>query len=338
MIGLDICSWTGDSEHWCFLYNTELALSIATFVITLFIFVFAFSGDRFNPHTAMMRAFLFGDLVHSFALMMESLTALLPEDVSIRHSLGPPRAMFVSISECVIFRPYLFLISMSRQWIAVLALIVGLERFLFICYPLWFKVVRVRRIPIIMFVTCYVALSSSIGYTNSLVVAPDEQIHFTCDSTWAFGDHFGWCQAFVIIVSVTVGWCLNYYAFTVASEERSLMLFGNNRGKMNSERRKIRKAMWMLTIVLICVVLPQIAIVCLRLIDRWRFQPLKLIANQVFMLKALGNMLMVRQLSRGSSIWKVSVRIWCCCFKPVRKTRQVVDNCESIASISKYVH
>lgn len=42
-----------------------------------------------------------------------------------------------------------------------------------------------------MFTTCFVALSASIGYTNALIVAPDEGIHFSCESTWAFGDHYG---------------------------------------------------------------------------------------------------------------------------------------------------
>jgi hypothetical protein len=51
---------------------------LSSFIITLVIFVYAFSGDRFNPHTAMMRAFLFGDLVQSFAFVLEALTAIMP--------------------------------------------------------------------------------------------------------------------------------------------------------------------------------------------------------------------------------------------------------------------
>lgn len=149
--------------------------------------------------------------------------------------------------------------------------------------------------------------------------------------------------------------------------------------------------MWMLTAVLICAAFPQLFIICLRLSSRWQLQSWKLIANQTFMLKTLANILLVKKLGRGSSIWKVSVsfffelekfefwiffccrnwkflisapfkqysnliqnypkplipnsnqpefqaRIWCCCFKPARKPRHVMDNCESIASISKYVH
>lgn len=52
--------------------------------------------------------------------------------------------IFISVSKCTSDKPYSFFILLSRQWTAMLTLVMGLERFLFVAYPLWFKVVRVR--------------------------------------------------------------------------------------------------------------------------------------------------------------------------------------------------
>lgn len=68
-----------------------------------------------------------------------------------------------------------------------------------------------------------------------------------------------------------------------------------------------RKAMWMLSTALICGAFPQLVVVYLRIASRWQLQSWKLIANQLFMMKTVANILMVKQLGRGSSIWKVSV-------------------------------
>lgn len=129
---------------------------------------------------------------------------------------------------------------MARQWIAVLALIVGIERFLFVAYPLWFKVIRVHRAPVILFLIFFVAMSSSIGYTNGLVVVPHEKIHFSCNWVFAFGDDYGWAQSILIIASLIAAWFFNFYAQYILREERALAHFGNNRLKITSERRKIK--------------------------------------------------------------------------------------------------
>ncbi|KAI6218643.1 hypothetical protein M3Y99_01696400 [Aphelenchoides fujianensis] len=331
--------WTGTSEHFCALYSTELVLGVFALAVNVFIMLYAFSGDRFNPHTAMVRLLLFVDVLASIGHVLEALGGVLEKSAEITEAVGPPDVQFISVSNCIVYRPYLFLFLMARQWGGLVALIMGLERFLFICYPLWFKVVRVRRLPIVVFSICFIFLSASIGYTNALVVTPNEGIHFTCESTWAFGDNFGWCQTAFIFGTWAVGWSFTYYSHTVAAEERALMRFGNNRTRMASERRKIRKAMYILSITLVFACVPQIAVVVLRLMSRWRLQQWKLGVQLSFLLKVFVNIQFVRKLGRGSSIWVVMSRIFCCCCKPVRRPRNVVaDNVESVASISKYVH
>ncbi|KAI6180891.1 hypothetical protein M3Y98_00770100 [Aphelenchoides besseyi] len=339
MIGLDVCRWNHTNEHFCALYSTELCLAIFAFLINFLIFVYSLSGDRFNPHTAMVRLLLFVDVVSSCGHVFESLDALLERNPDFTDIATPPEVQFIPVSSCIIYRPYLFLFLMARQFGACIVFVIGLERFLFIRYPLWFKVVRVRRLPIVIFTSFFIFLSSSIAYTNSLVVIPNEGIHFTCESTFAFGDNYGWCQSALIISSLVAAWMLNYYAHTVARQEKALAHFGNNRSRMASERRKIKKAIFILTIMLIFGALPQIAIVVLRLISRWRLQQWKLIVQQTFLLKVFANMFMVRKLARGSSIWRVLPRVFCCCIRPKKPSRNVVaDNVESVASISKYVH
>lgn len=87
-----------------------------------------------------------------------------------------------------------------------------------------------------MFTTCFVALSASIGYTNSLVVAPDEGIHFTCESTWAFGDHYGWVFFYITFSFVqqtilfstqktAIIWCLLSNTIGLSSPNLRLKLF-----------------------------------------------------------------------------------------------------------------
>lgn len=65
--------------------------------------------------------------------------------------------------------------------------------------------------------------------------------------------------------------------------------------------------MWVLTSILVCYAVPQLITVSLRLVSRWRLQEWKLIVNMLFLTKALANMLLVKKLGRGSSLWKVSV-------------------------------
>lgn len=58
----------------------------------------------------------------------------------------PDESSLVSINECASAKPYLFLQLLGRQWPAAIVLVMGLERFLFVVYPLWFRVIRVRYV------------------------------------------------------------------------------------------------------------------------------------------------------------------------------------------------
>lgn len=49
-----------------------------------------------------------------------------------------------TVADCVAQRPYLFIVLACRQWAALLVFIMGLERLLFVCYPLWFRSIRIR--------------------------------------------------------------------------------------------------------------------------------------------------------------------------------------------------
>lgn len=209
-----------------------------------------------------------------------------------------------------------------------------------------------RRGPIIAFTLTFVLMSASIGYTNSLFVNPQELSHSTCEVTWAFSDNYGfvgwlqltvhlpqrllrWCQCFIIIVPQLLGWVFNFYAYCVAKRSSALLHFGNNRNKMNSERRKtrwvqirrtlspptdcgwdgfvwrlssrparlraaFRKAMWLLTGMTVFGASPQIGIVVLRLMSQWQLQPLKILVGQAYIAKCCANVTLYFYMTRRS--------------------------------------
>ncbi|CAD5220454.1 unnamed protein product [Bursaphelenchus okinawaensis] len=333
MMCLDVCGWDTPDNFFCYMYILQAILSIIGFIVNLIICIFAFSGDRFSPHTAMTRALLWADVMSSFAYIADSISSLLQRNADI--VLGPPQFEYVSISTCASNKPQLFFLQIGRQWRSVIILIMGVERYLFITYPLWFKVVRVRRLPILIFTTCYVLLSAGIAYTNALVIDPTELTHFSCEVTWAFGDNYGWCQSGMVIVAITVAFLLNYYARYVVRKDTALLHFGNNRPRLNNEKRKIRKAMWLISATLITCVIPQVLLVVLRALDQRGLQKWKLLVSQLFLLKFIANFVLMAKLSRvGPQLSFFAPRF--CCSMTLRKAR--VDHNDSIASVSYYVN
>uniref|UniRef100_A0A915DC55 G-protein coupled receptors family 1 profile domain-containing protein n=1 Tax=Ditylenchus dipsaci TaxID=166011 RepID=A0A915DC55_9BILA len=208
----------------------------------------------------------------------------------------------------------------------------GFERFLFVTYPLWFKSIRVRRGPIIVFTLMFATMSAAVGYTNSLFVGPEEKTHFTCELTWAFGDNYGWCQSFFIIVPQVLGCLFNSYASWFVSRNCALLHFGNNRTKLSSEKRKIRKAkpiLWTSTISSIC---PQIGLIVLRLYYRWHMQSFKLLVSQLFLGKCLANLLVYHIMAKRNRGILYQAKEWM-----KRRSKRRVDPNESVTSISYYV-
>ncbi|CAD5226928.1 unnamed protein product [Bursaphelenchus xylophilus] len=332
MMCLDVCAWAGSDHSYCYLYIMQTTLSFVGFFFNLVICIFAFSGDRFSPHTAMFRTLMLGDLLSSLGFIIDSISALLQRNSDTLT--GPPEMMFVSVSTCVANKPHLFILQTARQWTAVLVMIMGIERYLFITYPLWFKVVRVRRLPILVFTTCFVLLSSGIAYTNALFIDPGELTHFTCEVTWAFGDNYGWCQTTIVVMAISMAFVLNFYSYRVVKQDSALLHFGNNRTRMNSERRKIRKAMWIIGASVLACVFPQIIVSVLRVINHMGLQKTKMLISQLFLLKFVANFVLLAKLSRvGPGLSVFAPR---CCTMSLRKAR--IDHTDSIASVSYYVN
>ncbi|KAH7729261.1 hypothetical protein AAVH_02736 [Aphelenchoides avenae] len=182
-----------EAENLAEVYRIELVTALGALLVNLFVIIYAYTGDRFSPHTTMLRTVLIIDILTNVGHICEAFSSLFGDPIVRQLSLWPipEDAHYVSISDCSVAKPYLFLMLLGRQWSSAIVLVMGLERFLFVVYPLWFRVIRVRRGPIIMFTLTFVMLSASIGYTNSLFVSPQELSHSSCEVTWAFGDNYG---------------------------------------------------------------------------------------------------------------------------------------------------
>ncbi|KAE9553619.1 hypothetical protein FO519_003164 [Halicephalobus sp. NKZ332] len=205
MFRLDICIAEDDiSRDLCQAYKVTVTASVIAFIINIVVCTYSFTGSTFSPNTAIFRTNLVIDIISCVGFMLDSFSTLLnipgSSRVTQKDTLKSPNPLdiltinddhFVRINDCAVYKPFLFLILLSRQWISMIMLVVGLERLLYICYPLWFRAIRVRRTPIVLFTLCFSLLSSSIAYTNSLFVSPDEITYYSCEVTWAFGDNYG---------------------------------------------------------------------------------------------------------------------------------------------------
>ncbi|KAI1726340.1 hypothetical protein DdX_03056 [Ditylenchus destructor] len=331
---MDILMSDGSVELFFSLYRVQLALAVISLFINVMICIYAFSGDAFSPHTAMFRTLVLIDVFSGLGYILDAFAALLHQEPMLKEQVGTEAAFheFITVSDCSIYRPYLFLLLISRQWSSVIILIMGFERFLFVTYPLWFKSIRVRRGPIIVFTLMFATMSASVGYINSLFVAPEEMAHFSCELTWAFGDNYGFFQSFFITVPQVLGFLFNTYASWFVSRDTALLKFGNNRTKLNGERRKIRKAKCILTTTVICGCFPQVGLIVLRFVSRWQFETIKLLVSQLFLVKCVGNIFMYRIMARKGRGIIYAAKLWM-----KKRSKRRVDPNESVTSISYVV-
>uniref|UniRef100_A0A914DTW1 G-protein coupled receptors family 1 profile domain-containing protein n=1 Tax=Acrobeloides nanus TaxID=290746 RepID=A0A914DTW1_9BILA len=316
-------------------YRIQLVLSIIALFINVIIYAYAYSSrERFCPHVTMFRTMMFIDTLNSIGYLLDAFTTLINKNLmDLENGVVISSEILVPVQKCTSDKPYSFFILLSRQWTAMLTLVMGLERFLFVAYPLWFKVVRVRRTPIVLFTLSFVLLSACIGYTNSLFIQPFEWTFYTCENTWAYGDNYGFFQAGLIIAQQYFGWFFCFYAWCVVRRRNALRHFGSNRIRLQSERRKIRKAIWMISAMTLFNGFPEISIVVLRLISEFGLQRIKIIVSQFFICKCFANIILYFVLDRmGPGIIGLFKKWW------IKRRKMRVEPSDSVASVSYYVN
>ncbi|KAL7078609.1 hypothetical protein ACQ4LE_002316 [Meloidogyne hapla] len=249
--------YTNDLSTFFLAYRFQLGIAIIALFINLIICIYSFIVvDCYNPHTSMWRTQLILDIFIAIGYILDSFSF-----ISLENSLSennnylisqPPQTNISSlqqlikltnntVTDCNNKKPHLFLLLVCRQWAAILVFIMGLERVLFLCYPLWFRSIRVSKGPINTFVLFFVLFSAGIAYTNVSMVCPYEPAHFTCEVTWAFGVDYGYISNGLIILFQLFGFIfLIIAAIFVHRQDWPLRRFGGNRNKVISEKRKIR--------------------------------------------------------------------------------------------------
>src|SRR4051812_5408896 len=121
-------------------YLLQLVLSSTAVASNLLLAIVAFVGDsHFSPYQAMFRVIVFVDLAISGSYLVDSL------DKSLLRPTETGWDGFVTISDCSNNKVYLYAIIACRQWGSHIILTIGVERLLFMRYPLWFKSIRVQK-------------------------------------------------------------------------------------------------------------------------------------------------------------------------------------------------
>uniref|UniRef100_A0A915DBH1 Uncharacterized protein n=1 Tax=Ditylenchus dipsaci TaxID=166011 RepID=A0A915DBH1_9BILA len=105
--------WMDTGAEFLFvIYRLEMALAVVSLLINLLISTYAFSGDSFSPHTAMFRTILVIDVFTDVGYILDAFSALLHQEPLLQEIDGGSHLSklqdFVAISDCSIYRPYLF--------------------------------------------------------------------------------------------------------------------------------------------------------------------------------------------------------------------------------------
>ncbi|CAK5046561.1 unnamed protein product [Meloidogyne enterolobii] len=303
---------TNDLDTFFVAYRVQLYIAIIALIINLIICIYSFCVfDCFNPHTTMWRTQLILDICIAIGYILDSCSFIslensfssLNNNNNLISQQQPQTTTNISssldqlikltnntVTDCNNKKPHLFLLLACRQWAAVLVFIMGLERVLFLCYPLWFRSIRVRKSPINTFVLFFVLFSAGIAYTNVSMVCPYEPTHFTCELTWAFGIDYGYLSNGIIILSQLFGFIfLVIAAYFVHRLDWPLRRFGGNRNKVISEKRKIRKIKWLILSCLVFIAFPQFLLLLLHFKSPNGLYLIKLIVSWLFLTKMFSN-------------------------------------------------
>uniref|UniRef100_A0AC34REA7 G-protein coupled receptors family 1 profile domain-containing protein n=1 Tax=Panagrolaimus sp. JU765 TaxID=591449 RepID=A0AC34REA7_9BILA len=347
MFQIDVCLSDDEiSQGLCLSYKITVLIAALGIAINFLVCVYAFAATTFSPNTAIFRATLIIDVISCAGYLLDATSTLvnIPGTGRIQYKDGTtiqnlPNSYtlskemhMVKVNDCAVYKPFLFFILLARQWISMIMLVMGLERLLFVCYPLWFRAIRVRRTPIVLFTLCFSLLSSSIAYTNSIFINPDEDTYYSCEVTWAFGDNYGWCQSFLIVFEQFLAWGFVVYSFTIAMKRSAILRFGNQREKLIMERKRIRRAMWLISATLLFCGLPQFILFLLRFYWNWRFAIVKQYISIFFNLKCFANILLFFVLGDHK---KTFIRLMKSLF--TRKDKRRIEACDSVISVSYYV-
>ncbi|KAL3121153.1 hypothetical protein niasHT_006058 [Heterodera trifolii] len=156
-------------------FHIQSVFGFCSLAINFVLILYAFcAGDCYNPHTSMWRSMkncpsvpfrtfhpsmVRPNLCRPPPPQLTTTTAApLALDSSTVQSqahpnpfkAGPPYTVYdiangnFTVLGCTAQRPYLFLTLIARQWAALLVLFMGLERLLFVLYPLWLRSIRMK--------------------------------------------------------------------------------------------------------------------------------------------------------------------------------------------------
>uniref|UniRef100_A0A914IB29 G-protein coupled receptors family 1 profile domain-containing protein n=1 Tax=Globodera rostochiensis TaxID=31243 RepID=A0A914IB29_GLORO len=319
-------------EPWPFFltFRIQSVFGFFSLAVNFIVAVYAFGADDcYIPHASLWRSQLVVDIMATAGFILDADSAFKFQEIKLLDPTSssdasstmvpttnalPPTAFLqkqanpfktallpysldelvhnFTVFACTEQRPYLFVTLIARQWAALLVLFMGLERLLFVRYPLWIRSIRISVGPNNVFAVFFALFSAGIAYTNAIYVAAFEQTHFSCEASWAFGEDYGWFFYGIVIVPQLLGCGFCIIAYYMIHHEQALRRFGGNRQKLAGEKRKIRKIKWLLITCFAFVAVPQSLLFAFHVFAPKQLFLIKMLISQLFLAKCFGNILM----------------------------------------------
>uniref|UniRef100_A0A183CKN9 G_PROTEIN_RECEP_F1_2 domain-containing protein n=1 Tax=Globodera pallida TaxID=36090 RepID=A0A183CKN9_GLOPA len=325
-----IVEYFNTDEPWPFFltFRIQSVFGFFSLAVNFIVAVYAFGVPNcYNPHTSLWQSLLVVDIMATVGFILDADSAFkfqeskpldptLSDDASstmVPTNALPPTAFVqaqpnafkmalpysvddlvhnFTVFACTEQRPYLFITLIARQWAALLVLFMGLERLLFVRYPLWLRSIQISVGPNNLFAVFFALFSTGIAYTNAIYVAAFEQTHFSCEASWAFGEDYGWFFYGIVILPQLLGCGFCIIAYYMIHHEQALRRFGGNRQKLGREKRNISKVKWLLITCFAFVAVPQLLLFAFHVFAPKQLVLIKMLISQLFLAKCFGNILM----------------------------------------------
>ncbi|TMS37461.1 hypothetical protein L596_004387 [Steinernema carpocapsae] len=203
-----------------------------SFGLNIFIYMLYITSKQCRSRNTFFRTIVIADAFNGLSFLMAGLSRL-QALVLIEQQQQPD---VIQNSDCIL-RLFPIVMLVSRLWPTLIFFIMGLESYLSVHYPLWFRDARIRKPPAIIFSGFFLLVALTIGYANAMFMSPMERGFFTCDQNSTFGSNCGWWFDGFVVVANSVGLALTLRSMAVLSTPTSETLFGHNVTKLQQQRR-----------------------------------------------------------------------------------------------------
>ncbi|KAK0397867.1 hypothetical protein QR680_002310 [Steinernema hermaphroditum] len=205
---------------------------LLSFGLNIFIYVLYITSKQCRSRNTFFRTIVISDAFNGLSFLMAGLSRI---QVLVLIDEGH-QAPSVANSDCIL-RLFPIVLLIARLWPTLIFFIMGLESYLSVHYPLWFRDARIRKPPAIIFSGFFLLVALTIGYANAMFMSPYEPGFFTCDQNSTFGSNCGWWFDGFVIVANSIGLALTLRSMAVLATPTSETLFGHNTSKLQQQRR-----------------------------------------------------------------------------------------------------